>query len=58
MNGIHIDADDVVSPIAAFPLLLHPELRSVGLAWYLAMLRKNGMQGPYGSVSAAQTDGC
>ncbi len=57
MQGVHIEANDVVTPSSAFPLLLHPELRKFGLVWYLAMLRKNGIQGPFGSLGAAQTNG-
>ncbi len=57
MPNVYIQANDVVTPLAAFPLLLHPDLRKFGLAWYLAMLRKNGMQGPFGALGAAQTNG-
>jgi hypothetical protein len=57
MPDVHIDANDVVTPSSAFPLLLHPDLRKFGLVWYLAMLRKNGMQGPFGALAAAQTNG-
>ncbi len=57
MENVTIQGDDIVSPFAAFPLLLHSDLRKFGLAWYLAMLRKNGMQGPYGALCGAQTNG-
>ena len=48
---------DHVCPSAAFPLLLSPKLRGIGLAWYVTMLRSPRMQGPLGSTACAQISG-
>ncbi len=49
--------EDLVTPYAAFPLLLHTHLRPYGLAWYIAMLQGAKMQGPLGSSLAGAANG-
>ncbi len=51
------DANDVIAPYAAFPLLLHNATRGYGVAWYVAMLRAGKMQGPYGATGAYKISG-
>lgn len=46
---------DVVTPYAAFPLLLHN--KSAGLCWYRNMLAAPRMQGPHGSTEATAVNG-
>ena len=46
---------DAVTPYGAFPVMLVD--REAGLAWYLATLRRPGMQGPLGAGESSALDG-
>jgi hypothetical protein len=48
---------DIFTPLSAFPMLLHEEMRAYGLAWYVTMLNAAKMQGPLGSSPAGDDTG-
>ncbi len=48
---------DLVTPYAAYPLLIEEESRPYGLAWYANMLQGSKMQGPLGSTESIDMRG-
>lgn len=50
-----IQHQSVVTPYASFPVIMANE--SIGLAWYLHMLKGSAMQNLYGSTEAINVDG-
>lgn len=45
----------IVTPYGSYPVIMANE--SIGLAWYLHMLKGSAMQNPYGSTEATHVDG-
>uniref|UniRef100_A0A7E4W8T6 Ldi domain-containing protein n=1 Tax=Panagrellus redivivus TaxID=6233 RepID=A0A7E4W8T6_PANRE len=52
-----VETTSLYTPYGAFPMLLHPDTRGYGLAWYLNMLKGDRMQGPQGSTESIWIDG-
>ncbi len=52
-----VTQNDLVSPLAAFPLFLHPETRNYAIVWYATMLQATRSQGMIGSVQAIKITG-
>jgi hypothetical protein len=49
--------NNLVTPYAAFPLLIENITKPFGLAWYASMLKGSKMQNPFGSTEAISIDG-
>jgi len=49
--------NNLFTPYGAYPMMLHPDTRAYGLAWYANSINASRMQGPQGSTEAIWIDG-
>ena len=52
-----VQTNSLFTPYGAFPMMLHPDTRNYGLAWYANTINAPRMQGPQGSTEAIWIDG-